>query len=399
MVELLYETKEFAQRYRKTENKSLLYARGLTLLTLGILLCGYFAIAVIFLASDKGITKSQLQEAPHIPIPDLEFTFNYHFNITCTFRYLDGRESTPDACSSYITQPACNLSETDARWHGWFTATEGLVFNKTEKLNAVWYTIRIDDPRYIRGNDAGMLVRAYDSDFNPRTVPVSVNARAKEVDSEFFATLENLNLHVIGFQQVNWMFINRHIRRKMVPNFWAVLGAPPSYFDTSYITTKYESVTNPTTASAYANQSINGTQLYSNLYVGAMDWYQDVSTETRMRHITDSLALLSGFYGLLVGTYVLLFGFMPIVPWGFCQAFCMRRKVKRSLHKQYPKSIPLIETSGDDETINERINYLEQFLKQFVCDVDYMEDIREENKLNGMVDEVGGDATDEAEKS
>ncbi|CAG8494660.1 3237_t:CDS:2 [Acaulospora colombiana] len=347
MVELLYEIKELALKYRKTENKSLLIARGSTLLILGALLCGYFAIIVAFLATDKGVIKSQLQQAPQIPIPgrlvvvkifrDTSHLSNSHLHLKHTYA-TDGSESTSDICAPYVTQPACNKSDVDARWHGWFTATEGLVFNQTKKLNAVWYTISIDDPRYTRGNDTGMLVRAFDSDFNPRTVPASVHARAQEIDPEFYATLENLNLHVIGFQQVNWMFINRHIRKKMVPSFWAVLGVPPSYFDTSYITTRYESVTDPKTAPTYANQSINGTQLYSNLYMGAMDWFQD--------------------------------------------AFCLRRRVKRSLHKQYPKSIPLIEKPGYDETIIERINYLEQFLKQFICDVDYMEDARAEKELN-----------------
>ncbi len=54
----------------------------------------------------------------------------------------------------------------------------------------------------------------------------------------------------------------------------------------------------------------------------------------------------------------------------------MRSQIKQSLHEQYPKSIPLIESPHEDETISERIDYLEQFLKQFVCDVDYMEDIK-----------------------
>ena len=52
----------------------------------------------------------------------------------------------------------------------------------------------------------------------------------------------------------------------------------------------------------------------------------------------------------------------------------MRRRYKDELHKQYPKSIPLLEPQGLDESIAERINNLEQFLDQFICDVKYMKE-------------------------
>ncbi|RIB19525.1 hypothetical protein C2G38_2082851 [Gigaspora rosea] len=384
-MEALYETKDLFLRYKRTEPVFLVAARGITILILLAVLGGYFAILTIFLATDGGVIKSSLQPASTIPIPDLELVFNYHFNISCVFRYSDGSESTAEECSPYILQPSCNNFTSDDRWHGYFTAIDGLVFNQTAKRYAMYFTINIDDPRYVRDNDKGMMIKAFDSEFNPITVPLSVNKSANEMDGEFFQSLDDLNLHVIGFQQMNWMFINRHIRKKEISNFWSLLGIPPQHFEEPYITTKYEAVTNPGTA-AFANQPITGQQLYANLFVGTMNWFQTIETEGKSLRIMDSLGLLAGFYGLLIGIYILLFGFPPVHPWGLCQSFFLRRRLKKELRKQYPKSIPLLERPSIDETLNERINYLEQFVKQFFCDVGFMEDWKHENELDDLVD-------------
>ncbi|CAG8523853.1 19828_t:CDS:2 [Gigaspora margarita] len=342
-------------RYKRTEPVFLVAARGITILILLAVLGGYFAILTIFLATDGGVIKSSLQPSPTIPIPD-------------------GSESTAEECSPYILQPSCNNFTSDDRWHGYFTAIDGLMFNQTAKRYAMYFTINIDDPRYVRDNDKGMMIKAFDSEFNPITVPLSVNKSANEIDGEFFQSLDDLNLHVIGFQQMNWMFINRHIRKKEISNFWSLLGIPPQHFEEPYITTKY----------AFANQPITGQQLYANLFVGTMNWFQTIETEGKL--IMDSLGLLAGFYGLLIGIYILLFGFPPVHPWGLCQGFFLRRRLKKELRRQYPKSIPLLERPSIDETLNERINYLEQFVKQFFCDVGFMEDWKHENELNDLVD-------------
>ncbi|CAG8725449.1 14600_t:CDS:2, partial [Dentiscutata erythropus] len=379
------------RKYRNTEPAFLVGARGITILVLLVLLGGYFAILTYLLATDGDVIKSSLQPSTTIPIPD-------------------GSESTSQECSQYVLQPSCNNVTSDDRWHGYFTATEDLVFNQTEKRYAMYFTINIDDPRYDRTNDKGMMIKAFDSEFNPLTVPLSVNKSANDIDGEFYQSLDDLNLHVIGFQQMNWMFITRHIRKKEISNFWTLLGIPPQIFDEKYITSNYESVTNPpNTQPVFANQSITGQQLYANLFVGTMNWFVNVETEGKLvfftikyshpNHksfpkfrvvilITDSLSLLAGFYGLLIGIYILLFGFSPVHPWGLCQSFFLRRRIKKELHKQYPKSIPLLERPSDDETLTERINYLEQFLKQFFCDVSIMADIKGENDLNNFEDTV-----------
>ncbi|CAI2184949.1 8079_t:CDS:2 [Funneliformis geosporum] len=276
-MEFINETTDIIRKYRKSEPGLLVTARATLLFVLVVLLGGYFAISTAWMVLDKGIIVSRLQPATIIPVPDVEISFNYHFNIACELRYLDGSPSKP-CDEDLVTQPSCDENSEDKRWHGWFTSIDGRVkFNLTENLYGVWFTINIDDPRYQRDLDSGI-----------------------------------------------------------------VLGIPPSYFDEAYITSRYESVTAPDTVE-FAGQPTIGPQKYANLFIGTLNWFEEVETESRTRRLLDSLGMLSGFYGLLVGIYILIFGFSPILPWGICQNFCMRRQIKSDLHEQYPKSIPLIE--------------------------------------------------------
>ncbi|CAG8602291.1 14847_t:CDS:2 [Funneliformis caledonium] len=273
-MEFVHETSDIIRKYRKSEPGLLVTSRGILLFILVALLGGYFAISTAWMVLDKGIIVSQLKPATIIPVPDVEITFNYHFNIACELRYLDGSPSRP-CDEDLVTQPSCDELSEDKRWHGWFTSIDGRVkFNLTENLYGVWFTINIDDPRYQRDLDAGMFVKVHDSDFNPRTVPQSVHDQALKIDPNFYARLDELNYHV------NWMFINRHIRKKMIPSFFNVLGIPPSYFEEAYITSRYESVTAPDTVE-FAGQPTTGPQKYANLFIGTLNWFEEVETESR----------------------------------------------------------------------------------------------------------------------
>ncbi|CAG8499867.1 4600_t:CDS:2, partial [Paraglomus occultum] len=93
--------------------------------------------------------------------------------------------------------------------------------------------------------------------------------------------------------------------------------------------------------------------------------------------ILDALSLMSGFYALVFGIYVCLFGASPILPWGMCQSWCLRKQVKDSLAKKYPKYIPLIDPVDATVEVRQRIAYLEDFLKDYVVEVDVLEETEE----------------------
>lgn len=54
---------------------------------------------------------------------------------------------------------------------------------------------------------------------------------------------------------------------------------------------------------------------------------------------------------------------------------------------QYPKSIPLIELQGLDQSITERISDLENFLRTYVCDVDCIKEIKGETDIEEAASE------------
>nr|CAG8629029.1 9745_t:CDS:2 [Entrophospora candida]CAG8653901.1 2519_t:CDS:2 [Entrophospora candida] len=371
-MDFVYEFSEIIRKYRKTESSILVAARTLTLTVLILLTVGYLLILVLLVLWDKSVITTEIQYQEILPIPD-------------------GTQSEIDICTERcITQPKCMNSTEDGRWYGHFTVNPDEVdvnFNKTAKRYGIWVTINIDDPRYTRGDDKGMYLTAYDSDFNPRTVDIDKENMALKYDPDFYNQLNQSNFHIIGFHQVNWMFVNRHIKQKMIPNGLNVLGAPA------------KSVTNPATTPEFDIQPVTGPQLYSNLFIGTLNWYQEIHKESRSRRVLDSFGLLTGFYGFLMGIYILLFGFAPVLPWGVIQTFFMKRQIKESLYEIYQHGfIPLIDEVPQDVPIEIRIKELEKFLKQFICEVDYMEDVKVyESGESGGGDEKGGAEYNEKE--
>ncbi|CAG8634982.1 6473_t:CDS:1, partial [Paraglomus brasilianum] len=64
----------------------------------------------------------------------------------------------------------------------------------------------------------------------------------------------------------------------------------------------------------------------------------------------------------------------PILPWGICQNWCLRKQVKESLKEKYPKYIPLVDPVDGSIEVRQRIAYLETFLKDYVIEVDVLEE-------------------------
>ncbi|CAG8708584.1 8379_t:CDS:2, partial [Ambispora leptoticha] len=198
------------------------------------------------------------------------------------FNYFqDGSRGSGDLCTSLVIQPKCCCDANNSTDHftGWFTAWKNypeyiLNYDLDKEFYGVWYTILSTDANYNANLDRGMVVRAFDSEFNPQTLPASQNNTSKDIDSEFYNTLDELNHHVVGYQQNNYMFVNRHLKKKLRPNAGNVIGIPPKHFDEHYLTTEYESVNNPAIAQ---NQSQNN--LYANLFVGTLNWYEEQITE------------------------------------------------------------------------------------------------------------------------
>src|SRR2546423_12938421 len=91
-------------------------------------------------------------------------------------------------------------------------------------------------------------------------------------------------------------------------------------------------------------------------------------------------------------------GFSPIVPWGIVQIWFMRRQIKKRLRKKYKNGIPLLDDIPRNVPVKTRVKDLERFLKQFICEIDYMEDVKEregDEENDNVAEKDGGNDEDE----
>ncbi|KAG9304420.1 hypothetical protein G9A89_019982 [Geosiphon pyriformis] len=375
-------TFDILRKHRKTEPWYLVACRCCTITTCVLLLITYAIFLLIYLINDDPVERRVILPSPTIPAADLKFEWNFAFNIACKFVYLDGTRKNEQLCNSLIIQPKCCCEKynNDTLYRGYFTAWNSTGYNFNYDLDTglygVWYTITLNDQAYNRDRDIGLVVRAYDSEFNPQTLSSHPNNTSKDIDSNFYNSIEELNHHVIGYRQNNWMFINRHLKKKLWPGGRNVIGIPPRHFGEHYITTEYESVNNP------ANNATNDSNFYGNLFTGTLNWYTEETTERRGRSLLDCLGLLAGFYALLVGIYVCFFGTAPLLPWGLCQTWFFRDKIRNDLRDQYPGGIPLVDAPNPETNCKERLSNLENFMKQYVIDVGYLDDNTDDEDEN-----------------
>ncbi|CAG8585347.1 2738_t:CDS:10, partial [Ambispora gerdemannii] len=384
MMQFVDQTLDVFRKYRKTEPPYLVALRCCTITICVLLIIIYGIFLLLFLINDDPVERSVVVPAPTIPAAD-------------------GTRSEQDLCTSLIIPPKCCCDANNSTDHftGYFTAWKNgpngdssytLNYDLTSELYGVWYTIRKADSSYNPQRDQGMIVRAFDSEFNPQTLPNYPNDTSQNIDSDFYNSIDELNHHVIGYRQNNWMFVNRHLKKKLRPGAGNVIGIPPRHFNEYYLTTEYESVNNPANA-----QNLNqDNDVYANLFVGTLNWYEEEITERRSRSLLDCFGLLAGFYALIAGIYICCFGAAAILPWGCCQIIFLRKQIRDDLRNEYPNGIPLIDTPNPEVSCKERLNYLEKFMRQYVIDVDYLRDYEsdddddENEKIGATIDAAGG---------
>ncbi|CAB4388708.1 unnamed protein product [Rhizophagus irregularis] len=97
-----------------------------------------------------------------------------------------------------------------------------------------------------------------------------------------------------------------------------------------------------------------------------------------------------GFYSVISGIFVLLFGASKLSPWGICQTHLLscwplRRRFKKHLANRYVSraGIPLVEDPRklpSDGKIEDRVAVLEILLKEYYIDSDYLNELGKTRK-------------------
>ncbi|CAG8637662.1 14846_t:CDS:2, partial [Funneliformis caledonium] len=351
MTRFIHEPREIINKYRFTEYSPLVILRGLCLTILLVIFFIYGIILTFLVATDDAFLMKSLIATPYVPVPDLRAP----------------TEEDIANCNKYIVPTECKEQDPSNTSKGRCTGLfypqiqDRFNFSLPDKRYGISFLITITDEAYNATDDNGMQVRAYDQLFVPTQLPDSVKKTISSLDPHFMERLEEQNFHVIGYQQANKMFISRKIKKFQIPTFFTVIGVPPAYFPQPFIESRYESIQVPGVVSSFTPTT------YGSLFVGTVDWTEEIQSEVRSSNVSDSLALLAAFYGLLVGIYVCLFE-----PWGICQTTCCGRKTKNSLRKKFSRVIPLVSRSQSirkPKLYKERLDALEKFAKLYLVNI------------------------------
>ncbi|CAB4391589.1 unnamed protein product [Rhizophagus irregularis] len=105
------------------------------------------------------------------------------------------------------------------------------------------------------------------------------------------------------------------------------------------------------------------------------------------------LSSIGGLFSFLSGVFVFLFGATKLAPWGFLQTYVFnylcteyRRKLVRKLKNKY-EPIPFISGRTKNVTLEERVQNIENMLKEYYLDTDFLNLLVEDNnKVNDKAD-------------
>ncbi|CAG8619243.1 16099_t:CDS:2, partial [Rhizophagus irregularis] len=105
------------------------------------------------------------------------------------------------------------------------------------------------------------------------------------------------------------------------------------------------------------------------------------------------LSRIGGFFSFLSRVFVFLFGATKLAPWGFLQTYVFsylcteyQRKLLRKLKNKYE---PILFISGrtKDVTLEERVQNMENMLKEYYINTDFLNLLVENNnKVNDKAD-------------
>ncbi|PKC70215.1 hypothetical protein RhiirA1_391511 [Rhizophagus irregularis] len=101
---------------------------------------------------------------------------------------------------------------------------------------------------------------------------------------------------------------------------------------------------------------------------------------------------VGGFFSSLSGFFVFLFGATKLAPWGFLQThafncLCTRyqRRLIKKIQTKYYEPIPFISGRTRNVTLEERVQSIENILKEYYLDTSFLNLLIEDNKVDDKV--------------
>ncbi|RIA98584.1 hypothetical protein C1645_749760 [Glomus cerebriforme] len=378
----------FTVAQEKTEPKSLVIVRTVITILFFAVLIGYMYVQIVDVRLDTPVfsTIQSRDEEKMIPMPNLHFTYEHQFTITCE---INGRvtKTLSEDCLTRLQQP--KLSQ--GIYEGIFKA-DGLNFIRND-VETLEFTFTVNNPGEIPITDLGIGLRIFDSKVqDPLDIENYKETNTHVIDN--LLSLIDLNFYRLSSQQYHIIELSR-IRRNVIKEaWWNILGIPPSYMDETYLNSQLE--THPFVSFDASTNS------YAKLILEMRSWRVPIEKEQKAKTLFDTIGQIAGVAGTLSILYAFLFGAGPsaIQSWGVVQkmkCFGIKKGVRKHINRRYPR-LPFVHTSKTikddeiDENVNdydevlERLDAVERFLKEYVVDADFLEQLEKldtENKNNG----------------
>ncbi|GBB95792.1 hypothetical protein RclHR1_02610029 [Rhizophagus clarus] len=380
----------FATAQKRTEPKSLVILRIFIAILFFSILIGYMYVQIVDVRLDTPIFSVNMQdtiEEEEIPMPNVHWTYQFQFSITCQIYGRMTKISSAN-CLSYIQQP--EVSPTNGgMYEGTFKAN-GLNFTKFD-IEKIEFTFMINDPKkpLIDDSDIGIKAQIFDSKTQD-PLDMKNYEDINEHIKENILSLTDLNSYHLFSQEYHTVELSRVKRKVAEENWWNILGIPPKYTFENFVNSQLE-------VHPLFDAPINS---YAKLALIMRTWRVPLEQEQKAKTLFDTIGQIAGVVGTLSFLYTFLFGTgtNAIQSWGIVQRmkwFGIKKGVRKHINRRYPR-LPFIHASDDDkddiikdnhindrDEIIERLDAVERFLKEYIVDADFLEQLEKlDNESN-----------------
>ncbi|CAG8638217.1 2575_t:CDS:2 [Paraglomus occultum] len=304
--------------------------------------------------------------------------------------------STSAECTKYIQQPTLT---NNTAYVGWFKPPLHLQMvpvGNAKGLNQVAFIMTVTETTFDpRNADAFQLVVGLtDTETEMKSAKGIINAN--DIDSTLVKSVALESIYIFFYHQKNYIDYARNVREIIKPSLLTDLGFPPKLISLSYLTSRLSS-----SGPMFHNDTIMKPNVYGSLIIKSNSFLVKTETEQRSRTIFNALGLLGGALTGSLTVYAILFGSDTLKPWGCIQSYCccFARKTRLLLRKSFPTMT--LESSGtlsnlsssnssassnnlllQQSASSQHLDALKLFLKEYVVDSTYFENLNSDEELN-----------------
>ncbi|KAF0464564.1 hypothetical protein F8M41_026517 [Gigaspora margarita] len=358
------------QKYRKTEPKSLYVLKIFVIILLLISLLGYTLLIILDTFNDNPIIQSSLVEENSIPAPAVTMGSTLQpqqIGISCSFVNANGVHN----CNKYISYEDFN-----GTFLIQFLAND-LIFSSIPNngINSLEFKFYLNDTRYNISDHfslPGFSFIMYDPDSDKLFEALKLSTYTM-----FPFTMINLNNYRLAPFSSYKTKIKRRRKEVLLPRWENIMGFSSKLESIPYIASTME--TSPLL------NDIEFPTLLTKVTIEAQVFVVQIETDKRTKTILSLFGLIGGAWGFATTIYTILFGATAIKPWGWIQkyGFKINNSVQTKL-KNTLELIPLVHYSETSNNLNnyglkKRLDSLQQFLTEYVVDMQYLEEIYKAN--------------------